>query len=140
MKKLDPDEARVHLAKLPAWRHDPAAGGSITREFRFADFAQAFGFMAQVAIVAEKRDHHPDWSNVYDRVRITWTTHDAGGLSMRDVELAGLVDAVYMQRTAPAGGGPHSESRAVRAAARPPSAARWPRYFRRATSSRPAPS
>ena len=79
------------LAELTAWtlRDD---GLAITRTLRFADFAQAFGFMARVAIVAEKADHHPEWFNVYNRVEITLTTHDAGGLSVRDVELARQID------------------------------------------------
>ena len=60
----------------------------------FIDFAQAFGFMAQVAIHAEKRNHHPEWSNVYNRVHVTLTTHDVNGLSMNDIELAGLMDRI----------------------------------------------
>jgi 4a-hydroxytetrahydrobiopterin dehydratase len=93
--KLDP--ARLHelLQALPGWRHADERGGTITREFRFADFAQAFAFMTQIALAAEKRDHHPEWSNVYDRVVITLTTHDAGGLTARDIELARLADEAH---------------------------------------------
>mgnify|MGYP001600380899 FL=1 len=82
------DEA---LARLPGWalRED---GLAIIRTFRFADFAEAFGFMARVAIHAEKADHHPEWFNVYNRVDITLTTHDAGGLSTRDVALATVIE------------------------------------------------
>ncbi len=64
------------------------------RRFTFADFGQAFGFMAQVALLAEKADHHPEWSNVWNRVDILLTTHDAGGLSARDVALARQIDGL----------------------------------------------
>jgi 4a-hydroxytetrahydrobiopterin dehydratase len=91
MEKLDA-EARARLRSLlPNWRHD-AQRDAITREFVFADFAQTFAFMTQVAIVAEKRDHHPEWSNVYNKVGVTLTTHDAGGLTQRDVDLAQFMD------------------------------------------------
>lgn len=81
------------LARLPEWnlRDDSLA---IVRSFRFGDFAEAFGFMARVAIQAEKADHHPEWFNVYNKVEITLTTHDAGGLSQRDVALATLIDTM----------------------------------------------
>ena len=80
-------------ASLPAWR---LAEGreAITRRFTFADFSAAFGFMARVALLAEKQDHHPEWSNVWNRVDITLTTHDAGGLSVRDVALAQAIDTL----------------------------------------------
>ena len=67
---------------------------AIEREFRFKDFAQAWGFMSRVALLAEKQDHHPEWSNVYNKVSITLTTHDAGGLSDRDIKLARAIDAL----------------------------------------------
>lgn len=87
------DEARaVQLPTVPAWRFDAARGGSIVRDFEFRDFVQAFGFMSQVALVAERSSHHPEWSNVYNRVRVTLTTHDDGGLSMKDIELARAID------------------------------------------------
>ena len=91
------DAARIPelLAGLPEWRHADERGGTITREFRFADFSRAFAFMTQVALAAEKRDHHPEWSNVYNRVVIMLTTHDAHGLSMRDVDLARFIDGAY---------------------------------------------
>jgi 4a-hydroxytetrahydrobiopterin dehydratase len=94
MNKLDKQQALPLLAALPQWQYDEARG-AITREFRFADFAQAFAFMTQIALAAEKRDHHPEWSNVYSRVRITLTTHDAGGLTQRDIDLAGVADQAY---------------------------------------------
>lgn len=95
MKRLDEAAVRSLGETLPAWRYDSQRGGTITREFRFADFGQAFGFMARVALAAEKRDHHPEWSNVYNRVTITLTTHDASGLSSRDVDLAKAIDEIH---------------------------------------------
>jgi 4a-hydroxytetrahydrobiopterin dehydratase len=94
MNKLDKQQALTLLAALPQWQYDEARG-AITREFRFADFAQAFAFMTRIALAAEKRDHHPEWSNVYNRVSITLTTHDAGGLTQRDIDLAGVADQAY---------------------------------------------
>lgn len=83
------DEA---LARLPGWtlRED---GLAIQRSLQFSDFAEAFAFMARVAIHAEKADHHPEWFNVYNRVEIALTTHDADGLSTRDVALAELINS-----------------------------------------------
>jgi 4a-hydroxytetrahydrobiopterin dehydratase len=86
-------EVAALFARFPAWQHDAARGGMV-REFRFADFAQAFGFMSAVAIHAEKQDHHPEWSNVYNRVTVLLTTHDAGGLSARDARLAEVIDRI----------------------------------------------
>jgi len=81
------------LDSLPGWslRED---GLAITRELKFADFGEAFGFMTRVAIQADKVDHHPEWFNVYNKVRITLTTHDAEGLSVRDVALANFIDTI----------------------------------------------
>ena len=93
VQKLDEDARSALLARFPEWTHEPARD-AITRQFKFADFAQAFGFMTSVAIIAEKMDHHPEWSNVYNRVEITLTTHDAGGLSQRDVDLAKGIEAL----------------------------------------------
>ncbi len=81
------------LEGLPDWDHDEARD-AITRSFSFADFSQAFAFMTRVALLAEKADHHPDWSKVYNRVEILLTTHDAGGLSSRDVDMAQAIDAL----------------------------------------------
>jgi 4a-hydroxytetrahydrobiopterin dehydratase len=67
---------------------------AITRSFRFRDFSEAWGFMSRVALAAEAEDHHPEWSNVWNRVEITLTTHDAGGLSARDIRLAQVIDAL----------------------------------------------
>ncbi len=86
------DEARAALlARFPDWTHDPDRD-AIRRRFQFADFAQAFGFMTSVAIIAEKMDHHPEWANVYNRVDILLTTHDCDGLSERDARLAEAIE------------------------------------------------
>ena len=89
--QLTEDERDRALSGLPEWnlRDD---GLAIARQFKFADFSQAFAFMTRVALIAEKRDHHPEWSNVYNWVEITLTTHDAGGLSQRDIDMAAAID------------------------------------------------
>jgi len=89
--QLTTAERDTALADLPEWTLADD-GLSIERKIKFADFAQAFGFMTRVAIMAEKADHHPEWFNVYNRVEIRLTTHDAGGLSKRDVALAKVID------------------------------------------------
>ena len=81
------------MAALPDWTYD-AARDAITRRFTFKDFNQAFGFMTRVALLADKADHHPEWSNVWNRVDILLTTHDAGGLSTRDIQMATAIDAL----------------------------------------------
>ena len=81
------------LATLKGWS-DVAGRDAIQKSFKFADFNQAWGFMTRVALAAEKADHHPEWSNVYNRVEITLSTHDAGGLSQKDVALAKVIDSV----------------------------------------------
>lgn len=91
-KLTDEDRARA-LADLPLWTASADPDG-ISRRFTFSDFPAAFAFMTRVAIMAEKADHHPEWSNVYNRVDILLTTHDAGGLSQRDVDLARAIDAI----------------------------------------------
>ena len=85
--RLNDAEVTALLAELPSWtlRGD---GLAIERSFKFADFNAAFGFMTRVALYADKHDHHPEWSNVYNKVEITLTTHDAGGLSARDAAMA----------------------------------------------------
>lgn len=89
-----PDAARATLsADLPAWRILPDRD-ALQRDFRFKDFSAAWAFMSRVALLAEKHDHHPEWSNIYNRVTITLTTHDAGGLSDRDMTLARAIDAL----------------------------------------------
>jgi 4a-hydroxytetrahydrobiopterin dehydratase len=91
-KLTDAQRAEL-LPTLEGWRHD-AERDALTRRFTFDDFVAAFGFMTRVALLAEKADHHPEWSNVYSKVDILLTTHDADGLSMRDVELARAIDAL----------------------------------------------
>ena len=91
MDKLTASDRSRLLATLPGWQHD-GQRDAITREFVFADFNQAFGFMTQIALLADKRDHHPEWSNVYNRVSITLTTHDADGLTQNDIDLARFAD------------------------------------------------
>ena len=93
IEALNEEERADALDALPDWDYDEARD-AVTRTIQFADFAQAFGFMARVALVAEKMDHHPEWTNVWNRVDILLTTHDAGGLSARDVELAQAIDAM----------------------------------------------
>jgi Pterin-4a-carbinolamine dehydratase len=91
--RLDDQERAQALATLPDWTHEPARG-AIVREFEFRDFVSAFAFMTAVALEAEKADHHPEWSNVYGRVSILLTTHDAGGLSERDIHMARKITAL----------------------------------------------
>jgi 4a-hydroxytetrahydrobiopterin dehydratase len=79
------------LAMLKGWS-DVAGRDAIQKSFKFADFNQAWGFMTRVALAADKADHHPEWSNVYNKVEITLSTHDAGGLSDKDVALAKFID------------------------------------------------
>ena len=79
---------------LPHWQA-VAGRDAIRREFRFGGFSEAFGFMTRVALLAEKQDHHPEWSNVWNRVEITLSTHDAGGVSARDVTMAQMIDLVF---------------------------------------------
>ena len=91
--RLDSAATQALLAELPGWslRGD---GKAISRSFKFADFNEAFGFMTRVASYADKHDHHPEWSNVYNRVEITLTTHDADGLSARDAAMARAIAAM----------------------------------------------
>jgi 4a-hydroxytetrahydrobiopterin dehydratase len=92
-RKLSDAEVQSALAKLPGWSLDEA--GRLHREFGFSDFIAAFGFMTRVALVAQSMDHHPDWTNVYNTVRIHLTTHDLGGLSTWDVRLAEQINGLY---------------------------------------------
>ncbi len=93
IEQLNETERAEVLDTLGEWDFDEARD-AITRQFVFGDFVEAFGFMTRVAILAEKADHHPEWSNVYNRVDIALTTHDAGGLSWRDVDLAKAIDGL----------------------------------------------
>lgn len=92
IRRLDAAEREAALADLPEWTFE-AKREAIIRSLRFADFAEAFAFMTRIAILAEKADHHPEWSNIYNKVEILLTTHDCGGLSERDLSLARAIDA-----------------------------------------------
>jgi 4a-hydroxytetrahydrobiopterin dehydratase len=89
--KLSDAEIEAALAGLDRWRRD---GDKLLRELRFPDFVTAFGFMAAVALVAERMNHHPEWFNVYGTVRVHLATHDAGGITGKDLELARAIDAI----------------------------------------------
>jgi 4a-hydroxytetrahydrobiopterin dehydratase len=94
MRKLNASEATIELGALPDWTLDHQVK-SIRRDYVLANFMQAFAFMTHIAIASEKHDHHPEWSNVYNRVSITWTTHEVDGLSANDLTLARLCDEVF---------------------------------------------
>ncbi|MHB2267640.1 4a-hydroxytetrahydrobiopterin dehydratase [Aliihoeflea sp. PC F10.4] len=91
--KLDEAAIAKAIAALPGWTRDEDGLG-ISRKFKFRNFNEAFGFMTRCALEAEKADHHPEWSNVYNKVDIRLTTHDAGGLSQRDFDLAAKIDKI----------------------------------------------
>jgi len=91
--KLSAEERDQELASLPEWTVTAEPEG-IRRRFTFPDFSAAFGFMTRVALLAEQANHHPEWFNVYNRVDITLTTHDADGLSRRDIDMAKAIDAL----------------------------------------------
>ncbi len=93
VEQLSPEERATALDRLGDWDVDDARDG-ITRQFIFKDFSEAFAFMTRVALLAEVQDHHPEWSNVWNRVDILLTTHDAGGLSQRDIKMATAIDAL----------------------------------------------
>ena len=89
--KLTEVELGAHMAQLAGWSIE---NGKLHKKYQFADFVTAFGFITKVAIVAEKMDHHPELYNVYNRVTIDLTTHDAGGISIKDIELAQKIDSL----------------------------------------------
>ena len=91
--KLTASARTAALATLPRWQEVPGRD-AIRRSFAFADFNQAWGFMTRVALAAEKADHHPEWSNVYNKIESVLSTHDAGGLSDKDLALARVIDSV----------------------------------------------
>ncbi|WAT19063.1 4a-hydroxytetrahydrobiopterin dehydratase [Aurantiacibacter sp. MUD11] len=93
VEKLTQSAAEEALKGLDGWEFD-RDGDAIRKLFTFADFSEAWGFMNRVALIAEKADHHPEWSNVYNRVDITLTTHDADGLSERDLRMAHAIEAL----------------------------------------------
>ena len=89
--KLTPEEIHRHLAELDSWS---VVNDKLHRDFQFDNFVQAFGFMASAALLAESMNHHPEWFNVYNRVSIDLSTHDAGGISRYDFELAAKINAL----------------------------------------------
>jgi 4a-hydroxytetrahydrobiopterin dehydratase len=89
MEAMSASELQTELAAVPGWALE---GDRIRREFRFVDFVEAFGFMTSVALLAERANHHPEWNNVYNRVCVELTTHEAGGLTHRDIALAREID------------------------------------------------
>lgn len=91
MRTLTDKEAAALSSNLPSWE---VRGDRIVRVFLHDDFVKAFGFMTKVALLAERANHHPEWSNVYGRVVVELTTHDSGGITTRDVELAKAIDAI----------------------------------------------
>ena len=91
IEKLSPAAIEEQLSKLPDWSLDQH---KLYRHFVFENFIEAFGFMSQVALLAEAMNHHPEWSNVYNRVEVHLTTHDAGGISERDFTLARRIDSL----------------------------------------------
>jgi len=91
--KLTGKALTAALSKLKGWKK-VSGRGAIHKSFKFADFNEAWGFMTRVALAADKADHHPEWSNVYNKVEITLSTHDAGGLSAKDITLAQFIDGL----------------------------------------------
>jgi 4a-hydroxytetrahydrobiopterin dehydratase len=92
-EKLAGETRRAALARIPEWR-EVEGRDAIQRRFAFKDFSRAFAFMTRAALMAEKMDHHPEWFNVYNRVEVTLSTHDAGGVTERDVKLAEFMDQI----------------------------------------------
>jgi len=90
-RKLDTDEIARLLAQLPGWTVE---AGKLHREYRFTNFVEAFGVMTSVALVAERINHHPEWFNVWNTVRVDLTTHDAGGITAKDFELAEAMERI----------------------------------------------
>ena len=94
-RKLSDPEIGTRLQTLPDWE---LAGGKLRREFVFRDFVTAFGFMSQVALIAEKMDHHPEWFNVYNSVEVTLSTHDSGGVTQLDINMAKQMNLLAKQQ------------------------------------------
>jgi 4a-hydroxytetrahydrobiopterin dehydratase len=91
LPKLSPEQIETSLRQVQGWQ---VVNDKLHRKYQFLDFIHAFGFMATAAIAIEKMNHHPEWSNVYNRVTIDLTTHDSGGITQNDVDLAQLLDGI----------------------------------------------
>jgi len=96
VEKMTPQQIQAGLGDLAGWE---LKNDKLRRELKFKNFVQAFGFMTQIAVLAEQMNHHPEWSNVYNRVTIDLTTHEAGGISQLDFDLATKIDAVVADMT-----------------------------------------
>lgn len=94
MDRLDDAARQDALATLPGWQHDPVRD-ALVRSFVFDDFGRAFAFMTEVALASERHDHHPTWTNTWNRVEVAWSSHDVKGLSRRDVLMARATDAAW---------------------------------------------
>ncbi len=94
MAKLTDSQISEGLTQLTGWK---VQNGKLHREYKFADFAHAFGFMATAAPTIEKNNHHPEWANVYNRVTVDLSTHDAGGITQKDLDLAALLEGIAKQ-------------------------------------------
>ena len=99
VEKLDGAARQRALSSLKGWKK-VTRRDAIVKTYEFADFNEAFGFMSRIALKADRMDHHPEWSNIFDTVKITLTTHDAGGVSSRDVELAKFADRIAGKKAA----------------------------------------
>ncbi len=98
LNRMNADEIAPNLQSLPLWSLDTGLK-ALCREFRFSDFGQAFMFMTQVAKAAETHNHHPEWRNVYNKVWVTWTTHDVDGLSLKDIQMGKRCDQLFSDPT-----------------------------------------
>jgi 4a-hydroxytetrahydrobiopterin dehydratase len=92
-ERLSAEAAKAELDKISGWRL-AKSGAAVAKTFEFADFSEAFGFMARAALVADKMNHHPDWSNSYNKVKVVLSSHDAGGLTARDFKLAAALNKI----------------------------------------------
>ena len=92
--RLNDQQIRTALTELSEWSYVSGDPDSIKKDFKFKNFSQAWAFISRVALLAEKQDHHPEWSNVYNKVSMTLTTHDAGGVSEKDFTLAKAIDKI----------------------------------------------
>ena len=97
-RRLSEEEIELTLSQLAGWQ---IVGGKLHREYRFRDFVEAWGFLSSAALIVQQMDHHPEWFNVYHTVRIDLVTHDAGGISPRDVELARKLEALAARHLRP---------------------------------------